>query len=240
MSETQKANIGMLGLAVMGRNLALNIADHGFRVAVWNRDGSVTDRLIAENAKTGHASLVPTKSIQELVASLERPRRVWVMVKAGKPVDDVIDQLKPLLEKGDVIIDGGNTHFQETRRREADLAALGLNFVGTGVSRAAKRGRAAAPRIMPGGEAAAWESLRPILEAISAKTDSGPCVTHCGPDGAGPLRQDGPQRDRIRRHAAHRRGLRPDVAGPGADRLPRWARSSPAGTRGRWPRSSSS
>jgi 6-phosphogluconate dehydrogenase len=183
MSETQKAKIGMLGLAVMGRNLALNIADHGFRVAVWNRDGSVTDRLMAETAKTG-PSVMPTKSIQELVASLERPRRVWVMVKAGKPVDDVIDQLKPMLEKGDVIIDGGNTHFQETRRREADLRALGLNFVGTGVS-GGEEGARRGPSIMPGGETAAWESLRPILEAISAKTDSGPCVTHCGPDGAG-------------------------------------------------------
>jgi 6-phosphogluconate dehydrogenase len=183
MSETQKAKIGMLGLAVMGRNLALNIADHGFKVAVWNRDGSVTDRLMAETAKTGPAVL-PTKSIQELVASLERPRRVWVMVKAGKPVDDVIDQLKPLLEKGDVIIDGGNTHFQETRRREADLRALGLNFVGTGVS-GGEEGARRGPSIMPGGDVAAWESLRPVLEAISAKTDSGPCVTHCGPDGAG-------------------------------------------------------
>src|SRR6188474_3512924 len=105
MSETEKAKIGMLGLAVMGRNLALNIADHGFKVAVWNRDGSVTDRLMADTATTGPA-VTPTKSLKELVDALERPRRVWVMVKAGKPVDDVIDQLKPLLDKGDVIIDG--------------------------------------------------------------------------------------------------------------------------------------
>jgi 6-phosphogluconate dehydrogenase len=184
MSETQKANIGMLGLAVMGRNLALNIADHGFRVAVWNRDGSVTDRLMAENARTGGPAVFPTKTVQDLVASLERPRRVWVMVKAGKPVDDVIDQLKPLLDKGDVIIDGGNTHFQETRRREADLRAVGLNFVGTGVS-GGEEGARRGPSIMPGGTTEAWQSLRPILEAISAKTDSGPCVTHLGPDGAG-------------------------------------------------------
>ncbi len=185
MSETQKANIGMLGLAVMGRNLALNMADHGFKVAVWNRDGSVTDRLMAqESGRTGKAALLPTKTVQELVSSLERPRRVWLMVKAGKPVDDVIAQLKPLLDPGDILIDGGNTHFQETRRRESDLRAAGFNFVGTGVS-GGEEGARFGPSIMPGGEKDAWEALKPILEGIAAKTDSGPCVTHLGPDGAG-------------------------------------------------------
>ncbi|HEY0708859.1 MAG TPA: NADP-dependent phosphogluconate dehydrogenase [Polyangia bacterium] len=181
MSETKQANIGMVGLAVMGRNLALNIADHGFRVGVWNLEQPVTDKFVAEN---GSDKFVGTKSLAELVSVLERPRRLWVMIKAGKPVDEVLEQLKPLLQPGDTVIDGGNTHFQETRRREADLKKLGLNFVGMGVS-GGEEGARRGPSLMPGGATDAWKSLKPILEAIAAKTDSGPCVTHCGPDGAG-------------------------------------------------------
>jgi 6-phosphogluconate dehydrogenase len=181
MSETKQANIGMVGLAVMGRNLALNIADHGFRVGVWNLEQPVTDKFVAEN---GSEKFVGTKSLAELVSVLERPRRLWVMIKAGKPVDEVLEQLKPLLSPGDTVIDGGNTHFQETRRREADLKKLGINFVGMGVS-GGEEGARRGPSLMPGGADDAWKSLKPILESIAAKTDSGPCVTHCGPDGAG-------------------------------------------------------
>jgi 6-phosphogluconate dehydrogenase len=181
MSETKQANIGMVGLAVMGRNLALNIADHGFRVGVWNLEQPVTDKFVAEH---GSDKFVGTKSLAELVSVLERPRRLWVMIKAGKPVDEVLEQLKPLLQPGDTVIDGGNTHFQETRRREADLKKLGLNFVGMGVS-GGEEGARRGPSLMPGGAPDAWKSLKPILESIAAKTDSGPCVTHCGPDGAG-------------------------------------------------------
>jgi 6-phosphogluconate dehydrogenase len=181
MSDTKKANIGMVGLAVMGRNLALNIADHGFRVGVWNLEQPVTDKFVAEN---GSERFVGTKSLAELVAVLERPRRLWVMIKAGKPVDEVLEQLKPLLEPGDIVIDGGNTHFEETRRREADLKKLGINFVGMGVS-GGEEGARRGPSLMPGGAPDAWAALKPILESMSAKTDSGPCVTHVGPDGAG-------------------------------------------------------
>jgi 6-phosphogluconate dehydrogenase len=181
MSDTKKANIGMVGLAVMGRNLALNIADHGFRVGVWNLEQPVTDKFVADN---GSERFVGTKSLAELVAVLERPRRLWVMIKAGKPVDEVLEQLKPLLEPGDIVIDGGNTHFEETRRREADLKKLGINFVGMGVS-GGEEGARRGPSLMPGGANDAWVALKPILESMAAKTDSGPCVTHIGPDGAG-------------------------------------------------------
>ncbi len=180
MTTQARANFGMVGLAVMGRNLALNIADHGFRVAVWNLEGDVTDAFV----KQGGDRFVGTKSLAELVQSLERPRRIWVMIKAGKPVDDVLTQLKPLLEKGDIVIDGGNTHFAETRRREEDMRAAGLNFVGMGVS-GGEEGARRGPALMPGGSKEAWAAVRPVFEAIAAKTDSGPCVTHVGPDGAG-------------------------------------------------------
>ena len=126
-----KANFGMIGLAVMGRNLALNVADHGFRVAVWNLETPVTHAFVAEH---GEARFVATTTLADFVASLERPRRIMIMIKAGKPVDEVLTQLRPLLEPGDIVIDGGNTHFAETRRREADLAALQIHFVGMGVS----------------------------------------------------------------------------------------------------------
>jgi 6-phosphogluconate dehydrogenase len=181
MSTQGKSEFGVIGLAVMGRNLALNINDHNFSVAAWNLEQPMTDKFIADNAGR---SLTGTKSLAELVASLERPRRILMMIMAGKPVDSVLEQLKPLLEKGDIVIDGGNTHFNETRRREADLAKLGINFVGMGVS-GGEEGARFGPALMPGGTVEAWERLKPVLESIAAKTESGPCVTHCGPDGAG-------------------------------------------------------
>jgi 6-phosphogluconate dehydrogenase len=165
----------------MGKNLALNINDHGFSVAVWNLEQPMTDRFIAENQGR---TLTGTKSLTELVGALEKPRRILMMIMAGKPVDSVLEQLKPMLDKGDIVIDGGNTHFAETRRREADLSKLGINFVGMGVS-GGEEGARHGPALMPGGTIEAWERLKPVLESIAAKTDSGPCVTHVGPDGAG-------------------------------------------------------
>src|SRR6185295_13754056 len=176
-----KADFGMIGLAVMGRNLALNIQDHGFSVAVWNLETQVMESFVAENADKRFTG---TKTLADFVAALEKPRRIMMMIKAGKPVDAVLDQLKPLLEKGDIVIDGGNTHFEETRRREAELRKLGINFVGMGVS-GGEEGARRGPSLMPGGTREAWEGLKPVLESIAAKTDSGPCVTHVGPDGAG-------------------------------------------------------
>jgi 6-phosphogluconate dehydrogenase len=175
------SDFGMIGLAVMGRNLALNINDHGFSVAVWNLEPEVTDAFMAENQGR---TLVATKSLAELVQALARPRRIMMMIKAGKPVDLVLEKLVPLLDQGDIVIDGGNTHFQETRRREAELRARGISFVGMGVS-GGEEGARHGPSLMPGGEPAAYERLRPVLEAIAASTESGPCVTHVGPDGAG-------------------------------------------------------
>jgi 6-phosphogluconate dehydrogenase len=171
----------MIGLAVMGRNLALNIEDHQFSVAVWNLEQPVTDKFVADNAGKRFTG---TGSLAEFVAQLEKPRRIMMMIKAGKPVDEVLNQLKPLLEKGDIVIDGGNTHFAETRRREEDLRKLGVNFVGMGVS-GGEEGARRGPSLMPGGDESAWKRLQPVLEGIAAKTDSGPCVTHVGPDGAG-------------------------------------------------------
>jgi 6-phosphogluconate dehydrogenase len=178
-----KADFGMIGLAVMGRNLALNISDHKFTVAVWNLEQPVTDKFVADNS-TDKNKFVGTKTLAEFVGALEKPRRIMMMIKAGKPVDEVLTQLKPLLEAGDIVIDGGNTHFVETRRREEEMRKLGVNFVGMGVS-GGEEGARRGPSLMPGGEKAAWERLKPVLESIAAKTDSGPCVTHCGPDGAG-------------------------------------------------------
>jgi 6-phosphogluconate dehydrogenase len=176
-----KSEFGVIGLAVMGKNLALNINDHGFSVAAWNLEQPMTEKFLADNAGR---TLTGTKSLVELVGALEKPRRLLMMIMAGKPVDSVLEQLKPILDKGDIVIDGGNTHFQETRRREADLSKLGINFVGMGVS-GGEEGARRGPSLMPGGTTEAWERLKPVLESISAKTDSGPCVTHVGPDGAG-------------------------------------------------------
>lgn len=175
------ADVGVIGLAVMGRNLALNIADHQYRVAVFNRTSSVTVDVVRENP---NQHLVPHADLAAFVGSLQRPRRILVMVKAGAPVDQVLTDLTPLLEPGDVVIDGGNTWYPETQRREKQLAQLGLHFVGMGIS-GGEEGARFGPSLMPGGHPAAWEATKPVFEAIAARTDSGPCVTHVGPDGAG-------------------------------------------------------
>jgi 6-phosphogluconate dehydrogenase len=181
MSSTTRADFAVAGLAVMGRNLALNVADKGFRVAVWNRDPSVVPRVVAENPAQ---RLVGTTRLTELVASLSTPRRLLLMVKAGEPVDAMLGQLAPLLAPGDIVIDGGNSWFLDTRRREQELRGRGLRFVGMGVS-GGEAGARHGPSLMPGGDPAAYRELLPILEAIAARTESGPCVTHCGADGAG-------------------------------------------------------
>lgn len=179
---SQQARIGVIGLAVMGRNLARNLARHGHAVALYNRTFARTEELAAEYGHEG--VFVPAVTAEEFVAALERPRRLVVMVKAGGSTDAVIDQFAPLLEKGDVIIDGGNAHVEDTRRREAALAERGLHFVGVGIS-GGEEGALHGPSIMPGGSAEAYASLRPMLEDVAAKVGGEPCVTHVGPDGAG-------------------------------------------------------
>ena len=176
------AQIGVTGLAVMGRNLARNFARHGYTVAVHNRSYAKTQSLIEENGDEG--AFVPSESMADFVASLERPRKVVIMVKAGGPTDAVISELIPLLDEGDIVIDAGNAHFPDTRRREAELKEHGLHFVGTGVS-GGEEGALLGPSIMPGGSRDSYEVLGPILEDISAKVDGTPCCTYVGPDGAG-------------------------------------------------------
>ncbi|MFJ9088059.1 NADP-dependent phosphogluconate dehydrogenase [Streptomyces sp. NPDC102384] len=181
MSDT--AQIGVTGLAVMGRNLARNFARNGYTVALHNRTASRTHALVEEFGEEG--IFVPTETAEEFVAALERPRRLVIMVKAGEPTDAVIKEFAPLMESGDMIIDGGNAHFADTRRREKELREQGIHFVGTGVS-GGEEGALHGPSIMPGGSVESYASLGPMLEKISAKAkDGAPCVTHVGPDGAG-------------------------------------------------------
>ena len=175
------AKIGMVGLAVMGENLALNIARNGFPIAVFNRDTTKVDRFLK---RAEGQEVIGAYSIEEFVNALESPRKIILLVKAGKPVDDVIAQLKPLLSPGDIIIDGGNSFFLDTQRREKELKAAGINFIGSGVS-GGESGALWGPSLMPGGDRAAYEQIRLIWEAIAAKVDDGPCVTYIGPDGAG-------------------------------------------------------
>jgi len=179
---TARAQIGVTGLAVMGRNLARNFARHGYTVAVHNRSYAKTESLIADHGDDG--DFVPSETMAEFVASLARPRKVVIMVKAGGPTDAVIDELVPLLDEGDIVIDAGNAHFPDTRRREEALRAHGLHFVGTGVS-GGEEGALNGPSIMPGGSRESYEWLGPILEDISAKVDGVPCCTYVGSDGAG-------------------------------------------------------
>ncbi len=179
---TEMARIGVTGLAVMGRNLARNLARHGHAVAVHNRSSSRTKELVEEFGHEG--TFVPAETAEQFVASLERPRRLVIMVKAGAPTDAVIDEFAPLLEAGDMIVDAGNAHFLDTRRREAALRERGLHFVGTGVS-GGEEGALHGPSIMPGGSAESYQALGPMLEDISAKVDGEPCCAHVGPDGAG-------------------------------------------------------
>ncbi|MFC3492865.1 NADP-dependent phosphogluconate dehydrogenase [Glycomyces rhizosphaerae] len=177
------ADIGVVGLAVMGSNLARNFARHGFTVAVYNRTHAKTTELIEAHGDEG--DFVPSEELKDFVASLKRPRKAMIMVQAGNATDAVIDQLAALMEPGDMIIDGGNAHFENTRRREAALREKGLHFVGTGVS-GGEEGALLGPAIMPGGSEESYVTLGPILEAISAKAPDGtPCCSRLGPDGAG-------------------------------------------------------
>ncbi|MGH1477146.1 MAG: NADP-dependent phosphogluconate dehydrogenase [Geminicoccales bacterium] len=178
-----KANIGLIGLAVMGQNLALNIADHGHKIAIFNRSSERT-RTLAGSAEAKGRPLVPTYSIEEFVEAIERPRAIIMMVKAGDPVDQQIEAILPHLDPGDILVDGGNAQYQDTIRRERDLRKKGFLFVGTGIS-GGEEGARHGPSIMAGGESEALARVAPILEAISAKVDDEPCYAHIGADGAG-------------------------------------------------------
>ena len=181
--QPEPCDIGLIGLAVMGQNLVLNIHDHGFRVAVFNRTVSKVDDFLANEARG--TSIVGTHSLAELVAALKRPRRVMLMVKAGETVDAMIEALTPHLEAGDIVIDGGNSHYPDTNRRTAALAEKGLLFIGTGVS-GGEEGARHGPSIMPGGNPAAWPHVKPIFQAIAAKVpDGAPCCDWVGEGGAG-------------------------------------------------------
>src|ERR1041384_7853569 len=168
IEKTKQAQFGMIGLAVMGRNLALNIEEHGFPVAVWNLETEWIDSFVSENPAK---QFIGTNSLEQLVRHLERPRRIMMMIK-------------PLLEEGDILIDGGNSYFKDTQRREGALKKNGLRFIGSGVS-GGEDGARNGPSLMPGGAREAYEHIRPVFESIAAKTDSGACVTYVGPDGAG-------------------------------------------------------
>jgi 6-phosphogluconate dehydrogenase len=176
-------DLGLIGLAVMGQNLVLNMNDHGFKIAVYNRSLSKVDDFLAGPAQG--TRIVGAHSLPELVACLKRPRRVMLMVKAGQPVDDFIEQLLPLLEPGDIVIDGGNSNFEDSIRRAAYLESKGLLFVGTGVS-GGEEGARHGPSLMPGGSPAAWPHIAPIFQAIAAKVEDGtPCCDWVGENGAG-------------------------------------------------------
>jgi 6-phosphogluconate dehydrogenase len=195
------SDIGLIGLAVMGQNLALNIADHGFQISVYNRTTATTDKFVAENPSTP-GGVVGTKTLEEFVKSLAKPRRMIILVKAGGPTDAVISSLVPLLEKDDIIIDGGNALWTDTIRREKDLAAKGLRFIGSGVS-GGEEGARFGPSLMPGGDPAAYSEIEAIWNAVAAKVDAKtgkpltgsspgkpikggvPCATYIGPNGAG-------------------------------------------------------
>ncbi|MBV8381272.1 MAG: decarboxylating NADP(+)-dependent phosphogluconate dehydrogenase, partial [Planctomycetaceae bacterium] len=180
---TPSAEIGLIGLAVMGENLVLNMESHGFTVAVFNRTTSKVDKFI--NGRGKGKKLVGCHSIKELVASLKRPRKIMMMVKAGPAVDEVIEELLPYLEPGDILIDGGNTHYPDTTRRTRDLKKRGFLFIGTGVS-GGEEGALRGPSIMPGGDPDAWPHVKPIFQAIAAKVADGtPCCDWVGNEGAG-------------------------------------------------------
>jgi 6-phosphogluconate dehydrogenase len=177
-----KRTFGVIGLAVMGENLALNVESRGFPIAVYNRTASKTQQFMKERAQG--KDIKAAYSLEDFVQTLERPRNILVMVKAGKPVDAVIDQLRPLLAEGDTIIDGGNSLYNDTERRTKDLESTGLGFMGMGVS-GGEEGALKGPSLMPGGTEAGYRDLEPILVKIAAQVDDGPCVTYIGPGGAG-------------------------------------------------------
>jgi 6-phosphogluconate dehydrogenase len=176
-----KQQIGVIGMAVMGRNLALNIESRGFTVSIFNRSREKTDEVMQEAAGK---NLHPTYTIEEFVNSLEVPRKILIMVQAGAGTDATIDALVPLLAEGDIIIDGGNAYFPDTQRRSKELEARGFRFIGTGVS-GGEEGALKGPSIMPGGQESAYKLVEPILTAISAKVGNDACCTYIGPDGAG-------------------------------------------------------
>ncbi|MFS0781032.1 NADP-dependent phosphogluconate dehydrogenase [Bacillus sp. 1P06AnD] len=173
--------IGVIGLAVMGKNLAFNIESRGYSVSVFNRSREKTDEMMKESKGK---KIVPTYTIEEFIQSLEKPRKILLMVKAGAATDATIQQIKPLLDKGDIVIDGGNTFFEDTVRRNKELSEAGINFIGTGVS-GGEEGALKGPSIMPGGQKEAYELVAPIFKEISAKVEGDACTTYIGPDGAG-------------------------------------------------------
>ena len=197
----KESDIGLVGLAVMGQNLALNIADHGFKISVYNRTTSVTDEFVRNNPDTP-GGVVGTKTLEGFVQSIRRPRKIILLVKAGGPTDAVIDSLVPLLKDGDIVIDGGNALWSDTIRREKALTEKGLRFIGSGVS-GGEEGARFGPSLMPGGDPSSWAELEAIWKAIAAKVDADtgkplegvapgkpieggvPCTAYIGPNGAG-------------------------------------------------------
>jgi 6-phosphogluconate dehydrogenase len=175
-------SFGLIGLAVMGENLALNVERNGFPVSVYNRTTSVTDKFMQTRAQG--KNFYAAHTLEDFVQSLERPRRILIMVKAGGPVDAVMNQLKPLLEEGDMIIDGGNSLYTDTERRVKEMESTGLSFIGMGVS-GGEEGALNGPSLMPGGTEAAYREIEPIVTKIAAQVDDGPCVTYIGPGGSG-------------------------------------------------------
>ncbi|OLE56074.1 MAG: phosphogluconate dehydrogenase (NADP(+)-dependent, decarboxylating) [Acidobacteria bacterium 13_1_20CM_3_53_8] len=177
-----ESDIGMAGVGVMGSNLALNMESHGFSVVVWDRDPSFVEKAMAQVGEGKR--ITPTKTPEEFVRSIKRPRKIMIMVKAGAPVDWTVEQFKPFLDHDDILIDGGNSFFEDTRRREAALKDEGFRFIGSGVS-GGEEGALHGPSLMPGGAREAYEEIRPIWEAIAAKTEDGACTTYVGPNAAG-------------------------------------------------------
>ncbi|HEX4630778.1 MAG TPA: NADP-dependent phosphogluconate dehydrogenase [Chthoniobacterales bacterium] len=180
--STNQCDIGLIGLAVMGENLVLNMESKGFNVAVFNRTWEVTEKFAAERAKG--KNIQPSRTVEELIGALQKPRKLMMMIKAGKPVDMVIGEVAPLLEKGDVLIDGGNSLFTDTQRRCKDLEGKGIHYVGMGVS-GGEEGALKGPSLMPGGSRDSWEIIAPIFRKIAAQVDGEPCCRYMGPDGAG-------------------------------------------------------
>src|SRR6267142_6982770 len=179
---TMQSDIGLIGLAVMGENLALNMESKGLSVAVFNRTTAVTEKFAATRGKG--KKITPTMTIEEFIGTLKRPRKAMMMIKAGKPVDQVISEVVPLLEKGDVLMDGGNSLFTDTQRRFHDLEGKGIHYIGCGVS-GGEEGALKGPSLMPGGSREGYEMIAPIFRKIAAQVDGEPCCRYMGPDGAG-------------------------------------------------------
>lgn len=179
----KKADIGLIGLAVMGENLAMNMESHGFTVAVFNREAQKVDQFIGGRGK--NKNFIGTHTLEELVGATEKPRKIMMMIKAGSPVDEIVEKLIPLLDKGDIIIDGGNSNFKDTERRTKYVESKGLLYMGTGIS-GGEEGALNGPSMMPGGSRAAWERVKPIFQSICARTEDGtPCCDWVGDGGAG-------------------------------------------------------